>query len=101
MEVSALRFVQSGYIDDAAKSARVSDGSSFGAIFDGAFNMLNETQALENYAEEMEIQFALGDATNAHDLGIAQQKANIALSYTVAVRDKLLEAYNQIMNMQV
>lgn len=101
MEIGALRYVQSGAINEAYNQTKVSDGSSFGKIFDSAFNMLNETQALENKAEEMEIQMALGDAVNTHDLAIAQTKASLALQYTVAVRDKFLEAYNQIMNMQV
>ena len=33
--------------------------------------------------------------------GVYQQKANMALQYTVAIRDKALEAYKEIMNMQV
>ena len=32
---------------------------------------------------------------------IAEQKANIALQYTVAIRDRVLEAYQQIMQMQI
>ncbi len=75
--------------------------SGFSSIFEAAFNMINETNDLQNRAEEKEIQFALGDAENTHDLMIAEQKANIALSYTVAVRDKILEGYNTLMNMQV
>ena len=55
----------------------------------------------QNSAESAEIQFALGEATSTHDLMIAQEKANIALSYTVAVRDKVLDAYKEIMNMQI
>ena len=52
-------------------------------------------------AESAEIQFSLGESTNTHDLQIAQEKANVALQYTVAVRDKVLEAYREIMNMQI
>ncbi|MDD6011031.1 MAG: flagellar hook-basal body complex protein FliE, partial [Lachnospiraceae bacterium] len=36
-----------------------------------------------------------------HDLTIALQKASTALQYTVAVRDKLLEAYKEIMNINL
>ncbi len=77
-----------------------SDGS-FASIFETAFKMINETNDLQNRAEEMEIQFALGDAENTHDLQIAEQKALVALQYTVAVRDKIIEGYNSIINMQV
>ena len=49
----------------------------------------------------MEIKFALGETENAHDLTIALQKASAALQYTVAVRDKLLDAYKELMQMQI
>jgi flagellar hook-basal body complex protein FliE len=73
----------------------------FSDILQSAINMVNETNDLQNQAEEAEIEFALGDSTNTHDLQIAQQKASIALQYTVAVRDKLLEAYKDIINIQI
>ena len=43
----------------------------------------------------------LGYATNTHELMAIQEKADITLNYTVAVRDKMLEAYKEIMNMQI
>ena len=43
----------------------------------------------------------LGYATNTHDLNAIQEKADIALNYTIAVRDKMIEAYKEIMNMQI
>ena len=43
----------------------------------------------------------LGYATNTHTLTAMQEKADITLNYTVAVRDKMLEAYKEIMNMQI
>jgi flagellar hook-basal body complex protein FliE len=55
----------------------------------------------QNAAEESEMNFALGYATSTHDLAIAQQKANISLQYTVKVTNKALEAYKELMNMQI
>ena len=49
----------------------------------------------------VEVDFALGNMTNTHELGVYQQKANMALQYTVAIRDKALEAYKEIMNMSI
>lgn len=40
-------------------------------------------------------------ADNPHDMQIAAAKAYEALQYTVAVRDKMLDAYKEIMNMQI
>lgn len=101
MDISSLRYIQSGTITQALPQAQVDGDSTFDSIFTTALGMLDETNQLQNKAESMEIQFALGQADNAHDLQIAQKKASTALAYTVAVRDKVLEAYNSIMNMQM
>lgn len=74
--------------------------SPFSSVFQAAMNMVNETNELSNKAEEEEIKFALGESDNTHDLQIAQSKANISLSYTVAVRKSVMDAYKEIMNLQ-
>lgn len=101
MEISALRNVQSAAIEQAAEQKKVDGDGTFDSIFATAMNMLDETNQLQNKAESLEVQFLLGEAENTHDLQIAQQKATTALDYTIAVRDKALEAYNSIMNMQM
>ena len=74
------------------------DNSAFGTLFDSAVNMIKETNDYSNAAQEEEIKYALGESDSIHDLQIAQQKANISLQYTVAVRDAFLSAYKEIMN---
>ena len=74
------------------------DNSAFGILFDSAVNMIKETNDYSNAAQEEEIKYALGESDSIHDLQIAQQKANISLQYTVAVRDAFLSAYKEIMN---
>ncbi|MDQ1499053.1 MAG: flagellar hook-basal body complex protein FliE, partial [Actinomycetota bacterium] len=44
---------------------------------------------------------ATGDLTNVHDYMIAATEASLATQLTVAVRNKAVEAFNQIMNMGV
>lgn len=101
MDISSIRNIQSVSVSQAAQQTQVDGDSTFDTIFSTALGMLDETNELQNTAESLEIQFALGLADNTHDLQIAQKKANTALAYTVAVRDKVLEAYNSIMNMQM
>ena len=74
---------------------------SFQYLLTQAQNMINETNYLSNQAEVEEINFALGYTDSTHDLAVAQEKANVALQYTVAVRDRFLESYNTIMNMSI
>ena len=91
------------YNDTLSSLSGVSDESAgdFSSILDSMSNSVNETNTLQNQAEAAAIQFALGESDNTHDLLIAQTKANTALQYTVAVRDRLIEAYQQIMQMQI
>ena len=69
----------------------------FASLLNTAIDNINSTNALLSNAENEEIKFALGETTNPHDLTIALQKASAALQYTIAVRDKFLEAYKEIM----
>lgn len=101
--ISSLTNVTSDYLQNSLLSSENIDSSdqSFGTVLNSAMSMISETNDLQNQAESAEIQFALGKSTNTHDLKIAQEKANVALQYTVAVRDKFIEAYREIMNMQI
>ena len=103
MDISALTGVSNGLSGYSAipDMEKKTEAGSFDNFLNAAINMLNETNQYENAAEAAEIQFALGESVSTHDLMVAQEKANIALQYTVAVRDKLLESYNSIMNMQI
>lgn len=81
--------------------AEEASGNVFESFLNTAIDNLNTTNSYLSDAENEEIKFALGETENTHDLAIALQKASTALQYTVAVRDKLLEAYREIMNMQI
>lgn len=77
------------------------EGTMFDAFLNTAIDNINTTNSYLSDAENEEIKFAMGETENTHDLAIALQKASTALQYTVAIRDKLLESYNQIMQMQI
>ena len=94
--------VTSAMKDNASLSTSKSKDSdtTFDAIYDSVAG-LNSTNSYVQKAQQAEIDYALGNMTNTHELGVYQQEANIALQYTVAIRDKALEAYNSIMNMSM
>ncbi len=105
MDIMALRNVSSGMMKEAVSSSNKinekNDQNLFGTMFQTALDNINTTNQYLSDAENAEISFALGELENTHDLTIALQKASTALQYTVAVRDKFLEAYREIMNMQI
>jgi flagellar hook-basal body complex protein FliE len=65
-------------------------------------NSLAQVSASQDAADKMGQRFAMGDDTvSLSDTMIAMQKANIDFQATVQVRNKLVAAYHEIMNMQV
>ena len=105
MDISSLMNVGSTAISNAAKNASTNTGAvndnSFTSMFQSALSNLSETNSLLNKSEEEEVKFALGISENTHDLSIAAAKASTALSYTVALRDKFIDAYKEIMQIQI
>ena len=74
--------------------------SSFDSLLDSAMKLVSETDQLSNKAEVEEVRFAMGESDSLHDLQVAQQKANISLQYTVAVKNTAMEAYRSLLNLQ-
>lgn len=87
-------------IGNDTKTQKV-EGNMFDSILNSAIDNLNRTNQYLSDSENEKLKFALGETENTHDLTIALQKASTALQYTVAVRDRFLEAYREIMNMQI
>ena len=85
---------------DASQQVHVED-ESFDNVLQSAMDMINEANYLQNKSEEAEMEFMLGYSTNPHALMAVQEKADIALNYTMTVKDKVLDAYKELMNMQI
>ena len=75
--------------------------SGFDTILNAAIDMYRETDSLQKSAESSEMSFALGYTDSIHDLALAQQKANISLQYTVKVTNTVVQAYKELMQMQL
>ena len=103
MDISSLTNISSDYLNQIAQQNRLvtTDDDSFSSVLSSAMNMVSETNDLQNNAQSEAIRFALGQSENTHDLSSAQTKVLTAIQYTVAVRDKMIDAYKEIMNMQI
>jgi flagellar hook-basal body complex protein FliE len=64
----------------------------------GALEHLNQ---LHGTADGLAQQAAVGTLEDVHDYTIAATEANLATELTVAVRNKAVESFNEIMRMQV
>ena len=109
MDIRALYNVNSGVVEEQIRSLQaagksnttVAGNEGFAGILDAAMENIKTTNAYISEAENEELKFALGQTDNTHDLLIAQEKASTALQYTIALRDKFLESYKELMNMQI
>lgn len=65
-------------------------------------NALAQTHAAQLDARELSRQFAAGDPnTSLEEVVLTLQKASVSFQTMVQVRNKLVSAYQEIMNMQV
>jgi len=68
---------------------------------DFLFKAIDNIDNLQKQADYQTQLFLLGQTDNPYDMVIASEKASLALSLALQVRGKILDAYNEIMRMQV
>lgn len=85
-------------LGQAQAAANTAAGPSFAETLQQA---LATTNALQIEAGQQAELLAAGLVDDAHSVTIAAERASLALQLTVAVRNKALEAYQEIMRMQV
>ena len=74
------------------------DQSVFAEKLSRAMRSVDDQQ---HRADDLLSQLASGENVDIHGTMIAMEKADIALRTAVSVRDKLVDAYQQVMNMAV
>ncbi len=72
--------------------------TNFSKILKDAIYEVNDQQIK---SEVMNQKLAIGEVDNLHDVVIASEKAELALNLTIEIRNKLVDAYNELMRMQI
>jgi flagellar hook-basal body complex protein FliE len=80
------------------KNTSASSGADFGQIFANAIDQLTQK---EQAADQTAIQLASGKDVELHQVMLAMQEADLTFQLALQVRNKLVEAYQEIMRMQV
>jgi flagellar hook-basal body complex protein FliE len=100
MDISALGQVQgvtaTGYLPATAKTAQT-DGAGFGVELGSAIDNL---QQLQSTSKDLAIKAVTGDLQDIHTATIASARASVTLELVAAVRNKGVDAFNEIMRMQ-
>jgi len=98
MQISSI--AASGNVTGISSSLRKQNGQnlSFSDVLKQAISDLQQLQRTSAYNNYL---LATGQAESLHKVMIDAEKADIALQFTLQVRNKLLEAYQEIMRMQI
>ena len=88
----------SGVMGSSATTAtQRTDGSGFGTALSGAVDNLQQLQGTSN---TLAIQAVTGDLNDIHTATIAATRAQVTMELVAAVRNKGVDAFNEIMRMQ-
>ena len=89
--------VRPGQEEKANELGQVKD-SAFGSLFTGLIQNVKDTDAEFTQAQYL---LATGQLENPVQLGIAAYKNEIAVDLLIQMRNKALDAYNELKNMSV
>jgi flagellar hook-basal body complex protein FliE len=85
----------------APTSVSPSTGAAGGANFAAQLSRgLEALQGTQTRSDDMAVKAATGDLKDVHDYMIASSEASLAMQLTTAVRNKALDAFNEIMRLQ-
>ena len=88
-----------GELNEAQNAAAVgADGSLFKNVFKNAVDQVKEAQA---DVEHKQYLLSTGQLDDAHTLPIAEAKASLSVDVLLTLRNKTLEAYNELIKMNV
>jgi len=97
MQISGITGGTTG-LNSVGSAGRSSGSGSFTDILSEALSNAADT---EESAQEANASILTGEADDLHTPLIEAQKAELALDLAIQIRNKVITAYNQIMNMQV
>jgi flagellar hook-basal body complex protein FliE len=81
-----------------AAPAATGPNAEFGSmVLDG----IERLEGIQDSADTLAVRAASGTLPNIHDYTLAATEAEVATKLTVAVRNKAIEAFTEIMRMQV
>ena len=83
-------------------SSQISDTPhSFQTFLDAYLNLTNTAGRMELQAQHVAIEYALGYTDDMLAVILAQEAAHTALNFTVQVTSRIIQAYQEIMRMQM
>jgi len=97
MEITSV-----GYTPLPADLARKKNvEQSGGGFVEAMSSALRNVSELQNKADDMAVRLALGKDVDIHEAVLAAEEAQLSFNYAMQIRNKLIEAYQEVMRMPV
>lgn len=83
------------------RGPREESETPFSSFFNAALGVLEDTNSMIAYAEQMQIDFATGRVDDILAAQMALDRAWNAQNFTVQITNRIIESYREIMRMQI
>jgi len=85
-------------ISGSGKTEKAAAPGDFVSLFD---DMLQQVEEAQHRADDLTLRFMAGDVDEIHQVAFAMEQAKLSLQLAVQVRNKIVDAYQEVMRMQV
>ena len=103
IDIPGITTLAPGHVPSAIAKIPVREPQrdAFESFFQSALDVINETNYRQVQSDIAQMNFATGQDTNMLTVILAQERANSTLNFTVQITNRIIEAYREIMRMQV
>ena len=98
ININPIKIADNFKLDQGSKQIEEPNKENFSNYFN---EKLQEVNQLQKDSQKMTADFAVGKTDNIHQVMISAEKAKIAVNLTTAVQSKAIDAYKEIMRLQV
>ncbi len=84
--------------NDGGTQLKTQNGQGFG---DAVINAMQSVSDAETHADSLAVSIAAGEEGSVSDLMVAASKATLSIELMAQIRNRAVEAYQEIMRMQV
>ncbi|KAA3615456.1 MAG: flagellar hook-basal body complex protein FliE [Calditrichaeota bacterium] len=101
MDLTKISGLQPTALDPTKTQNKEQRKSTAPDFMDTMKSFLNETNELHMKAADQVESLVSGETTDVHDVMIAMEKASVSFEMVMEIRNRMLEAYQEIMRTQV
>ncbi|MGM0499776.1 MAG: flagellar hook-basal body complex protein FliE [Bacillota bacterium] len=98
ININPINIASNFKLDQGSEEIEEPNKENFSKYFN---DKLKEVNQLQKDSQKMTADFAVGKTDNIHQVMISAEKAKIAVNLTTAVQSKAIDAYKEIMRLQV